>query len=46
MLPQFAADVPYAIVELEGGVRMATRVIDASPNQLSIGLRSKWYSMT
>jgi uncharacterized protein len=40
MLPNFADAVPYSIVivELEEGVRMATWVVDVSPDQLRIGL--------
>jgi uncharacterized protein len=40
MLPKFADAVPYSIVivELEEGVRMATWVVDVTPDHLQIGM--------
>jgi hypothetical protein len=40
MLPQFAAEVPYvvAIVELEEGPRMVTRLRDVAPSALALDL--------
>ena len=38
--PGFAADVPYAVVniELDEGIRMMSRVIDVKPEELEIGM--------
>jgi len=44
--PEFADDCPYvfAIVELEEGVRMATRIVQADPDELACDapVRVKW----
>lgn len=39
MHPAFAADVPYvvAVVELEEGVRLATRLVGCQPDDLHLG---------
>jgi uncharacterized protein len=39
MHPAFAADVPYvaAVVELEEGVRLATRLVGCEPDDLRLG---------
>jgi len=39
-LPQFASDVPYivAVIELEEGVRMVSRLRGVAPEALAIGL--------
>jgi len=39
-LPPFADQVPYiaAVVELEEGPRMMTRVVDCAPDEITVGL--------
>jgi uncharacterized OB-fold protein len=39
--PEFAADCPYtlALVDLDEGVRITTRIIDAEPGSLRCGIR-------
>jgi len=39
--PAFAADIPYiaALVELDEGIRMATRLLSCDHNALQLGLR-------
>lgn len=41
--PAFSEDLPYvvAIVELDEGVRMVSRIVDCDPREVSIGARVK-----
>ena len=42
-MKEFKADAPYiiAIVELPGGVRLSSNVIDCPPDKIAVGLKVK-----